>query len=272
MTLINHRYRFVFIHIPKNAGTSVARYLAQLSTYRDLEVGATALGEAIAPHVRDRFGLQKHATLSEIGEVMGSGELAGYRTIAVLRDHVVRVRSILAFLHNWSGWASLDPAYAPFESEVMGYETIDAFVASDLFLMPGPDRMFQPQSAWLASDERDPGAIDHVLQFEHLQRDLDRMVTELGLPRHHLRRPLEHANASSKLRNPPPGGRRNRLKAHVPGLRPAKLPVLSTGPASSTTLDRVRDRYAIDYELLAAVGAWIDPPNQRTASSSGSVT
>lgn len=255
MTLINHGYRFVFIHIPKNAGTSVARYLAQLSTYRDLEVGATTLGEAIAPHARDRFGFQKHSTLHEIGEAMGVDALAGYRTIAVLRDPLERVRSILAFLHNWADWASLDPAYASFEPEVLHYETVDAFVASDLFLMPGPDRMFLPQATWLESDEGSSGPIDHVIHFEHLPRDLDLMVAELDLPRDQLQRPLEHANASAKLRNPPPGGRRNRLKAHLPWLRPARVPVLSAGPASTATLGRIRERYARDYELLATVEA-----------------
>ena len=52
MTIINHDYRFVFVHIPKNAGTSVAHYLAQLSGY-DMSFGELFDGELRA----DRAGL-----------------------------------------------------------------------------------------------------------------------------------------------------------------------------------------------------------------------
>ncbi len=268
MTLINHTYRFVFVHVPKNAGTSVTRYLSQLSTYRDLEIGATRLGEEMAPAYRERFGLHKHSTLAEIRDVMGPEIMSGYRTIAVVRDPEDRVRSVFRFLSTWQRWASLDPDYADYAADfapassstlrtgrareilaglsrrpdaiatadaqgdrgatVEGFADVDDFIASELFLRPGPDRLFLPQVSWLALDE-DSIAVEHVIRYAHLERDLAGVVDALGLPVEHLKTPLPHANPSN--------GR--------PG-RPLRL----------DSIARLQRRYARDYELL---GPWANP-------------
>lgn len=265
MTLINHTYSFVFVHVPKNAGTSVAQYLSQLSTYRDQEIGATALGEAVAPRYRERFSLHKHSTLAEIREVIGPDDLARYRTIAVVRDPADRVRSIFAFLRTWSKWTSLDPEYSSYAADfpttrrvhgpagrlrsaytdfvtwprrraaakettqaqtaVRGFEDVDAFIASDLFMMPGPDRLFLPQVDWLTLDDETIG-VDRVIRFEHLQSDLARAISELGLPQERLSAELPRSNAS-------------RGKGAKP-LRPESVA-------------RLGKRYERDYELL---GSW----------------
>jgi hypothetical protein len=252
MTLINETYRFVFVHVPKNAGTSVAHYLSQLSTYRDIEIGATAMGEAMAPEYRQRFGLHKHSTLAEIAEVMGADVLADFRTLAVIRDPAYRVRSIYTFLRRWPGWTSLDPAYERFRSEFSGFDGVDAFVASDLFLMPGPDRMFMPQVSWLSLDDEASVAADHVIRFEHLEGDLQRVVTELGLPLDRLPGRLRRANTSRDGRRQAHPRQLDRVRARLaetlsrPDAERAK-------PLLPHSLDRIRERYAPDYELL---GPW----------------
>jgi hypothetical protein len=265
MTLINHTYGFVFVHVPKNAGTSVAQYLSQLSTYRDQEIGGTALGEAAAPHYRERFSLHKHSTLAEIRDVISPDDLARYRTIAVVRDPADRVRSIFAFLRTWSKWTSLDPEYATYAADfptirrvrgpagrlrsaytdlvgwpsrraaaketaeaqtaVRGFEDVDAFIASDLFMMPGPDRLFLPQVDWLTLDGETVG-VDQVVRFEHLESDLAGAISELGLPQERLTTTLARSNAS-------------RGKGAKP-LRPESVA-------------RLGQRYERDYELL---GSW----------------
>jgi Sulfotransferase family len=269
MTLINHTYGFVFVHVPKNAGTSVTRYLSPLSTYRDLEIGATRLGEEMAPAFRERFGLHKHSTLAEIRDVMGPEAMAGYRTIAVVRDPEDRVRSVYRFLSTWQHWASLDPDYGDYAADftpaassstvrtgrareilaglgrrpdaiastaaerdrratVEGLADVDDFIASELFLRPGPDRLFLPQVTWLALDEESV-AVDHVIRYTHLEADLAGVVDALGLPIEHLKEPLPHANASD--------GRQDR-------------------PLRLDSVARLQRRYARDYELL---GPWADP-------------
>lgn len=252
MTLINETYRFVFVHVPKNAGTSVAHYLSQLSTYRDLEIGATALGEAMAPEYRQRFGLHKHSTLAEIDAVMGADAMARFRTFAVVRDPADRVRSIHAFLRRWPGWTSLDPDYERFRAEFAGFDSVDAFVASELFLMPGPDRMFMPQVSWLSLDEGASLSTDHLVRLEHLERDVERVVVALDLPRDRLPGRLRRVNTSRDGRRQAQPHRLGRMRARVQETL-TRPDADRSRPLSAASLERIRERYAPDYELL---GPW----------------
>ncbi|MCX7933452.1 MAG: sulfotransferase family protein, partial [Rhodovarius sp.] len=104
MCIINHSRRFIFVHVPKCAGTTVAEHFSRFSTYRDLEIGATALGEAVAAHYQERFGLAKHSTLEEIARVVGEEEIQSFLTFGFVRNPYDRVVSIFTFLRSWTGW------------------------------------------------------------------------------------------------------------------------------------------------------------------------
>jgi hypothetical protein len=45
--IISHKYRFIFIHIRKCAGTSVTRALVSLLGKEDIVIGCTAEGEKL---------------------------------------------------------------------------------------------------------------------------------------------------------------------------------------------------------------------------------
>lgn len=239
MTIINHTQRFVFVHIPKNAGTSVSVYLSQLSTYRDQEIGSTELGEAKAPLYRRRFRLHKHSTLREIEAVMGAEELAGYTTFAVVRDPYDRVRSIFSFLRSWKGWVELDPVFQKHAAAFAGFEDVDEFVMSELFLTPGPDRLFLPQATWIC-DDQDAVSVDRILDFASLDDDMAGLVDDLRLPRDRLKDPLQHTNVSRGRRLLP-----NPL-AQASATREPPDHRFRTAAA-----DRIRERYARDLALLA---------------------
>jgi uncharacterized membrane protein len=143
MTIINHTYGFVFIHIPKNAGSSTANYLSQLSAYRDQEVGVTRVGELVAPALRSRYLLHKHATHSEIKTVMGRDDISSYATIAVVRHPYERAYSAYTFLQQWDGWrrnerfADLAERLGRKRRFRRGWD-FDEFVASRLIETSGP--------------------------------------------------------------------------------------------------------------------------------------
>lgn len=231
MTIINHSHRFVFVHIPKNAGTSVAHYLSQLSSYRDLEIGATELGEAMAPAFRQRFRLHKHSTFAEIEERTG-GEVSDYRSVAVVRDPADRVRSIYSFLRKWPGWTDLDTAYERFGAEFAAFGGVDEFIGSDLFLMPGPDRLFLPQTSWLSNAAGERLAVDHLVRYESLEGGLSRVVDAMALPVEVLTQPLPRANVSNSR--------------------------YSGRALTEVSLSRVHARYRLDYELL---GPFVSQPD-----------
>jgi len=72
MAIINHSFNFVFVHVPKAAGTSVTSILSKYTNYCDLEIGATEFGEYIQPAYKKRFGLAKHSPARDIRNLVGA--------------------------------------------------------------------------------------------------------------------------------------------------------------------------------------------------------
>jgi hypothetical protein len=224
MCIINHAYRFVFIHIPKTAGTSVVSYLAALTTYRDQEIGATAFGEAVAPAYGDRFGLRKHSTLQEIAHCMGQRELGDYLTFSVVRDPLDRLQSTFHFMRRWRQWREM-PAWADRVEEFDACRDLDDFVHSSLFGSPGPDRWLQPQTDWLSViGPGGPLDIGMLARVESLADGLAAFVARVGAERALAGRSIPRLNES-----PRPQGARD---------------------LSASAMGRVRQRYARDFELL----------------------
>jgi hypothetical protein len=224
MSVINHVYRFVFIHIPKTAGTSVVSYLAALTTYRDQEIGATAFGESVAPAYGERFGLRKHSTLHEIARCMGDREVRNYVTFSVVRDPVARLKSTFHFMRRWRDWRDI-PGWADRVEEFDACRDLDDFVHSSLFGSPGPDRWLEPQTDWLSSlGPGGPIDIDMLARVESLDDGLAAFVARVGAERALAGRSIPRLNESPRTQ----GGR----------------------DLSASALSRIGHRYARDFELL----------------------
>lgn len=188
MSIINRSHRFIFVHVPKTAGTSVTRSLSTFTAIGDVEIGGSEFGETLAVAYGKRFGLRKHSTASEIRSVVGSEVWETSFKFAIVRNPYARAYSIFRFLkkkfRDWKG------------SEVMdGFETFDAFVQSELFASDGPDRILRPQLFWLRTSETDETiAVDSVLRAENLDSEFPVLLERIGSSAQE--RPLERLNAS----------------------------------------------------------------------------
>ena len=227
MTVINHTHRFVFIHIPKTAGTSVVAALRPVNTYRDLEVGGSKLGEAIQSEFRVRFGFGKHATIAEVRRSVGPGELVGYRTFAVVRDPVRRVASTFAFLRTWTPWMDL-PRWRDYVDEFRTCSTLDDFIASRFFETSGPDKVFEPQTSWIIDNDGGSIAIDALLRIDRLQAELVDFLRTTGVPEDKLR----------AIRVP---------KVNTSGALMERI--------SATSLEILTRRYARDFRLVGSTAS-----------------
>jgi hypothetical protein len=97
--IISPRKKFVFIHIPKNGGTSVTNFFDASAQWDDIIVGGTAIGELFnASKWRSRFGLAKHSSFPEVRQIIGDEWLADKRVFAVVRHPVSRFLSTCNFL------------------------------------------------------------------------------------------------------------------------------------------------------------------------------
>ena len=215
MTIINHTHRFLFVHVPKTAGTSVKRFLNGYAMPGDICIAVKSDAEAAKANVG--LAIQKHSTAAQIRKKLGPDTYSQYFRFAVARNPFGRAVSIYHFLkYNFRSWP---------KSEVMdSFGSFEEFVMSDFFESRGPGGIFRPQANWLC-DRQGRLLVDKVCQFECLERDLADVLQRLSLKQPST--PMAKRNES--------GGDIYRT---ISGLQ------------SRSILDRIRERYDRDFRLL----------------------
>lgn len=210
--IVNHTHRFIFIHIPKCAGTSVTNFLAMFTRYCDIEVGGTEYGEFIQPHYYGRFGLRKHSTAREIRRVVGEGAWADYFKFAIARNPFERAISTYNFLTRWTDWTG---------SGIMSaFPDVNHFILSDFWMSTdGPDWILAPQTEFLNA-----GPVDYLGRAEDVTKALVEIAARQALPidAHDIMAPLVGESPV-----------------------PSRLFQLS-----ERALERIRNRYARDFETF----------------------
>ena len=221
MAVINNTFGFVFVHVPKSAGTSVTNVLSKLCTVLDIEIGGSAFGEAVQQAYFKRHGLSKHSTAKEIRSVLGEPQWLRLTSFGVVRHPLGRLASAYRFLRKW------DSPQNRLHATVNEFKSFSQFVASDLWTEgDGPDRMFRPQVFWLADSTRDELLVDHVCRVESLDSDLHALLKNLGIKNAHLPDVVPRLNTTDVD-----------SESGVSGL-------------TSGLLERVRARYARDFAMF----------------------
>ena len=169
MTIINRTYKFIFVHIPKNAGTTATKILSTYTYWSDLELGGTKFGESLAPIYANRFGIGKHTRAETIRNILGEQVWDRSFKFALVRDPFARTFSIFRFLRQWKDWPN---------SHIMNdFTTFESFVTSKFFLeSSGPDGMFNPQFTWVTNMNGNI-VLNHVGKVENMS-DSFRILNE----------------------------------------------------------------------------------------------
>ena len=225
MTIINHSYEFIFVHIPKTAGTSITNAMGEFTSYCDLEIGGTGFGESIQTAYQRRFGIAKHSTAAEIQQVVGQVTWRKFFTFAFVRNPFARAVSVFNFLRTWE--------HLPEASQVIrSFSSFEDFVLSDYWMETeeGPDRMFRPQWLWLRSTrDYNDQLVEFVGKVESIKQDMAVIYQTLG------------------IRPPVAGGRRRkrglRRLNRSAGAVPADL-------YNDHVIERLLDRYGVDFDRL----------------------
>jgi hypothetical protein len=177
MCIINTTHKFIFVHVPKCAGTTVSAYLSAYSRYCDIELGATALGEAMQALYARRHGLSKHSPARTIRAVVGPEFYSNCFTFSLVRDPLSRLVSTYHFLkfdyRDWDGSAVMDK-----------FRSLSDFVASSYWSDdPGPDNMFMEQAFWLnGAPQGREVIVDYVGKVESYDSALATIVSRAKLP------------------------------------------------------------------------------------------
>jgi hypothetical protein len=192
--IINSSFGFIFVHVPKAAGTTITNIISRASCYCDIEVGGTTLGEAIQPFYKNRFGLAKHSTAREIRAVVGDVAWKRSFTFAFVRNPYARTLSTFKFMKRVREDRKLT-VLEPLDR----LDTFEDFVRSDFFATEGMDRILMPQTFWLRTSQKDSSVIlDFVGRVEAMTASLQSIAEALPAARKFLTiDEIPHLNQSS---------------------------------------------------------------------------
>lgn len=219
MSIINTNFGFIFVHVPKTAGTTITSLLSQFSSPFDIEVGGSAFGEEVQAAYKRRYGLSKHSPASQIKAIVGETAWKKMFSFGVVRDPLQRLASAYRFLRSW------DSPSNNFLDIARSFPTFEAFVDSEVWIeRQGPDQLFRPQAFWLAS-ESGSLLVDRVCRVENLYSDLVGVLRDIGIP---------------------PG----KIPAEIPTLNSTSKPEAAIEPLSDRTIEKIVARYERDYSLL----------------------
>lgn len=222
--IINQRFCFAFIHIPKTAGTSVTDYLSNLNGPFDLEIGGTEFGESVQPAYEKRYNLRKHSKYTDAKQTIESANFCqDFFIFSFVRNPLSRLASAFSFLKQWRD-------YEPdLRKEIDKMSTFSEFVSSEIFIhCDGPDGIFMPQVRWL---EEGGKLSNHVKVFK-----IEKLTTAVS----EIRFQLSKRGADLSL-----------LPETIPHLNASES---ASRPASELTEEqkiKIRLRYSEDFEQFS---------------------
>ncbi|MDX1780342.1 MAG: sulfotransferase family 2 domain-containing protein [Thalassovita sp.] len=183
---ISHGRQYIFIHIPKTGGTSMALALEARAMKDDILVGDTpkATKRRRRYHDADCKGrLWKHSTLADIEGLVGADEIERYFTFCLVRNPWDRVVSY----YHWLREQSFEhPAVKLARGEDFG-----GFLSHPLTwrtLKETPARFYM-------TDARGNEVCDLYIRLEHAAEDAAPLADHLGFP---LRLPRVNESARRK--------------------------------------------------------------------------
>jgi len=185
--ILNHDRRFLFIHVPKTAGTTVTRTLSRYTTFRDIELGGTKYGEALQNLFASRFDLRKHSTAAQIKAKCPPHLWRSFFVFAFVRNPYARAYSVYRFLQRWK-----DGPHHEMVADLSFHDFLTSGAVQD-----GTVEIARPQVHWLAPEGKVLPGIDFIGRVERFAEDFGFVLSVI-----HRRRETwdgaRHDNASTK--------------------------------------------------------------------------
>jgi hypothetical protein len=179
--IISNSNRFIFIHVPKCAGSTITNLLSPHSRWNDIELGVTTLGEAVQQPYQQRFRLWKHAGADLVREVLGEKLFGSYFKFAFVRNPLFRVMSFYTFIQKLHCHPS-----EQVRNMVSQWPISEALRESaDFAEFIRHPRFVEPSMSRLLTETGTPGPrvlVDFVGRVEHFDHDIATVFDRIGLP------------------------------------------------------------------------------------------
>jgi hypothetical protein len=188
--IISNSHNFIFVHIHKAAGTSIARKLDESLQWNDLVLGGTVLGEKMQEAYHDRFGLHKHSRAKEIKAIVGKALWESYFTFAFVRNPYDRTVSLYTYIEKLIKTASVRryiPSKRVRKEPFWNYPATKAYLETNSFsaFIRNPHLVehavgMQPQTGWIL-DEHGEMMVDFIGKVETINEDFKAVCDKIKI-------------------------------------------------------------------------------------------
>ena len=179
--MIGYHKKFVFVHIPKNGGTSVSRVLRHYALPPHKYLAHWALRRMGHFGQKDPFNIHMdHSTAQECRAILGPARYDDFFTFTVVRDPWRRLYSSYRYSRMVEGRTHYD------EAMKYSFEDFVEFLADN--------QPLAPQLGFVV-DETGQIMVDFVAKLERLDEDFAHVCAQIGI-----NRSLPHKNKSTRSR------------------------------------------------------------------------
>ncbi len=182
--IISRGRSYVFVHIPKTGGTSMALALEARAMKDDIMMGDTPKALKRRRRLKDvqaRGRLWKHSTLADIDGLVSTDEIAAMFTFTMVRNPWDRA---VSYYHWLQGQGFDHPAVALAQSAP--FETFLADKTTQASFCSWPARRYM-------TDANGTERASAFVRLEHFEQDAAPLITHLGFEL-----PLDHVNRSDR--------------------------------------------------------------------------
>lgn len=167
--LISHRHRFIFVHVPKNAGISIGEALAPFGDVPPRTPFRRALSKLPVPENPHKASFGLHASARWAKMKLPAEVFDGYLKFAVIRNPYDRAVSLYHFLT---------------QKESHHRHATVKDMTFHRFLEHVGEKHWRHDETQLrcVGDRSGRILLDRILRFETLDRDFAALAAELGLP------------------------------------------------------------------------------------------
>ena len=173
------KHKFIFIHVPKNAGSSLSEQLIPYSDYRPIKIITTPLRKLGFPVNIGAEPLSAHCTATEIKKLFGASYI-NYFSFGFTRNPYDRLYSLYSYIR-------FSPVRNPNGQKLASCSGINDYVRNFLGTQHSPKTQYE-----YFYDDNDQLIVSYVGRVESIDQSIFYVSEQLGLPLQ-----LQHLNKSS---------------------------------------------------------------------------
>jgi len=185
--ILSSEHQFIFVHVPKTAGTSLERALSLYGDHRAKRMSRRLTRRLPLRERAERVHLRRHEPARRIRMKLGQDVYDQYESFAVVRD---------PFDHAVSHFECMKDFRIKSVAEKVRRMSFEQYLEYRAKPPRGNNTIFarQPNQSAYLTDESGRLLVKRVLRFETLGQDMAELAKTLGLPE--LR--IEHLNRTRR--------------------------------------------------------------------------